>query len=523
MTRRERSWILAFAGVALVLRIPIAFWSPAHIAQILGDDAFYLFSIARNLAAGLGPSVDGHHLTNGFQPLVTLLYTPIFWLSGSDSWLAVRWTIVLNGLIAAASVIAAAGVAHALACVNSRALTRFSPAIIAAFLWTFSISLFYQTTNGLETGLYSLLLLAVMWWKIERPNSPAIFGVLLGLAVLARIDAAIFAAIVLAFEIWPSVGARRRYKTALVAGAVALLISSPWWIYNLVYFGSIMPTSGQAGQIWPSQIADSISRLIQTLDNITLVIGYIPDGFDLLQRLIVGILLSITICVTVRGTGIAAKLKSSASTLAPLAIFSGILVIYYTFFFHFPHFIVRYLQPLRVLWLIIVSITLPRLIEAYANLSPTRRRVTAIFAFTCLLLSVAFAANRYMALYDKTERPEFYDMGAWAAEHPSDKIGMLQSGLTSFLAPNIINLDGKVNAEALRAHQEGHLARYIRNEQILYIADWKPFIEDVAEMCRKDELFFDSVGMVGHIQIMRRRVRSLPATTLGMISPRSVN
>lgn len=512
MTRRERSWILAFAGVALVLRGPIAFWSPAHIAQAYGDDAFYLFSIARSLAAGLGPSVDGHHLTNGFQPLVTLLYTPIFCLSSSDSWLAVRWTIVLNGLIAAASVIAAANVAHALACANGRPQSRFSAGIIAAFLWTCSISLFHQTTNGLETGLYSLLLLAVMWWHIARPKFPAIFGVLLGLTVLARIDAAIFVAIVLAFEIW-----HRRYKTALVAGVMALLVSSPWWIYNLVYFGSIMPTSGQAGQIWPSQIADSISRLIQTLDNITLVIGYIPDGFDLFRRLIVGILLSIAIYLTVRGTGIASKFKASTSALAPLALFSGILIIYYTFFFHFPHFIVRYLQPLRLLWLIVVAIALPHLIDAYAQFKPTRHRVTAGFALMFVLLSLGFSANRYIALYHKTDRTEFYDMGVWAAEHPSDKIGMLQSGLTSFIAPNVINLDGKVNAEALRAHQEGHLARYIRNEQILYIADWKPFVEDVAEMCRKDELFFDSVGMVGHIQIMRRRVRS------PMISPRSVN
>ncbi|MDP4243405.1 MAG: hypothetical protein Q8921_11805, partial [Bacteroidota bacterium] len=149
--------------------------------------------------------------------------------------------------------------------------------------------------------------------------------------------------------------------------------------------------------------------------------------------------------------------------------------------------------------------SLPAILDAYAEATSIRRHVVGTLAAIFLLGSLAFCVNRYWAVYDKSRQMEFYDMGQWAANHPTDKIGMLQSGLASFISPNVINLDGKVNAEALTTHIAGRLPRYIRNEKILYIADWKPFIEDVSDMCRRDELFFDSIGMVGRIQIMKRR------------------
>jgi hypothetical protein len=82
---------------------------------------------------------------------------------------------------------------------------------------------------------------------------------------------------------------------------------------------------------------------------------------------------------------------------------------------------------------------------------------------------------------------------------------MLQSGLAGFVAPNVVNLDGKVNAAALEAHERGELGKYIKSEGFTFLADWKPFVEDLAQLCRPDELFFDSVGTVGRIQIMKRR------------------
>ena len=42
---------------------------------------------------------------------------------------------------------------------------------------------------------------------------------------------------------------------------------------------------------------------------------------------------------------------------------------------------------------------------------------------------------------------ELYEAGKWAAQRPEKKIGMFQSGTATFVASNVMNLDGKVNPE----------------------------------------------------------------------------
>jgi len=121
------------------------------------------------------------------------------------------------------------------------------------------------------------------------------------------------------------------------------------------------------------------------------------------------------------------------------------------------------------------------------------------------LVSVAFFANRYILHgFSGKDSTEYYDMGIWSKQHSADRIGILQSGIAGFVAPNVINLDGKVNVAALRAHQQGKLGEYIKREHFLYIADWKDFVEDIAAMAREAGAPYDSIGRIGHFQIMRR-------------------
>ena len=48
----------------------------AMLGGYVADDAFYYLNIARNLAAGHGPTFDGSTATNGFHPL----YMGLLWL-----------------------------------------------------------------------------------------------------------------------------------------------------------------------------------------------------------------------------------------------------------------------------------------------------------------------------------------------------------------------------------------------------------------------------------------------------------
>src|SRR5262245_19371900 len=74
-------WIAA-AGTLLRLAL---IWSGGCDAYLIADDAFYYFTIARNLALGHGPTFDGLAPTNGFHPLYLLLLVPIWSL-----WLALH-------------------------------------------------------------------------------------------------------------------------------------------------------------------------------------------------------------------------------------------------------------------------------------------------------------------------------------------------------------------------------------------------------------------------------------------------
>jgi len=54
-------------ATGLLLRLLIA-WAPFSYLASRGpivDDAFYSFSVARNIAAGNGPTADGIHATSG--------------------------------------------------------------------------------------------------------------------------------------------------------------------------------------------------------------------------------------------------------------------------------------------------------------------------------------------------------------------------------------------------------------------------------------------------------------------------
>ncbi|HET6402927.1 MAG TPA: hypothetical protein VFH95_16205 [Candidatus Kapabacteria bacterium] len=508
-SRKETAILSGFSLFAFLIRIPLALRPIRALAGFpYGDDAFYLFSIAKHFAAGQGFSVDGLHLTNGFQPLVVLLYAPIFWLCGTNAWLAVRWTLILNGVIAALFVWAVAAFIRTI----ERAPNPKSVSIpvVAAALWTFTYPLFVQMANGLETSLASLLLLIalILYAKesskqedvpstgvADAPSRWWLLGIVLGFTVLARIDAAIFVAILVLLLFL-----RKQPRAAMVTGAIAFLISLPWWIFNWVYFGSLMPTSGQAENIWPLPPHENIYRATQAVSGILSLVFYLPHSLSFLASVCwLLMLLAGIVFLTYRAhlTDNIRRLLLRMNALVPLAIFSITLFFYYTFFFRAPHFLERYFQPARILWSILAA--------AGAGILWREKRARTLL-IAAAIIGLAFSIDRFAADYYLVSRTsDFYDMGGWANAHPNEKIGMLQSGIASFVAPNIINLDGKVNADALRAHQQGRLADYLRDQHFTYIADEKPFIEDIAAIARKDKLFFDSTGMIGHIQLMKRR------------------
>src|SRR5688572_118407 len=74
---------MVLLAVGLVLRLANA-WTDLDALSLttLPDDAFYYFGIARQIARGAPPSLDGLNPTNGYHPLWMLLLVPLYRYGG---------------------------------------------------------------------------------------------------------------------------------------------------------------------------------------------------------------------------------------------------------------------------------------------------------------------------------------------------------------------------------------------------------------------------------------------------------
>jgi hypothetical protein len=88
----------------------------------------------------------------------------------------------------------------------------------------------------------------------------------------------------------------------------------------------------------------------------------------------------------------------------------------------------------------------------------------------------------------------------WAGEHPNALIGMQQSGTAGFVADNIINLDGKVNAEVLSYMKKGQRGAYIAHSTITHIADWHEFAD---VLMSESEQYGDKYTLVDSFNLLR--------------------
>ena len=91
-------FVLALASLSLSLR-PDA----TVFLKPLSEDGYYSLAVARSIAAGHGMTIDGGTLTNGIQPLLTVIQAGLFWLAkvgfGGSDLEALRLVLVLYWLL----------------------------------------------------------------------------------------------------------------------------------------------------------------------------------------------------------------------------------------------------------------------------------------------------------------------------------------------------------------------------------------------------------------------------------------
>ena len=517
-TLREKRFVRGCILITSVLTFLLAFRSEERIyTRPYLEDSFYLFNCAEHFAHGEGFTTDGIHPTNGVQPLVVVLYAPLFVIAGANKLLALRLVFLLIALFNSFSILFIARLVRILQKrSNVKRGLLSSPPMIAAFLWATLYPIFVHTGSGLETGLYSLMLLISLYYYAKLSKIRSIgntvrglqwfgLGLILGLTVLARVDAVFLVIAISCYEFYRFRASG--FISAAILSIVAFFVSSPWWYYNYKIFGNIMPQSGVSESLDSSMTIDNIRRGLIVISDIFTVFFFLPyyflpNWFDFVWPVIIPLLM----IWLIRKIGLRSFLKETTETasLLPLALFSVVLVIYYIFFFGAPHFIPRYFQPLRLLWLILFVLAAPKLIDTFKAIRANRKKVASIIAILFALGAVGFSGSRFAYYFMISRSSEFYRTGLWALSHPNERIGMEQSGTAGFVAPNVVNLDGKVNFEALKAQQKGDIGNYIAKEAFDYIADWREFSTRLTQSALTHDSKYLEVDSISSIIIWKR-------------------
>jgi len=471
----------ALMVVGLVSRLlPLTEPHGRLLRQFMTEDGYLMQGIARNIALGHGLTVsDGTIQTNGTQPLAAFLFAALHYLAGADKILGIAYVEAFSAVVS----LAAAWFFYALA----RKLLRGHPdgrplAMLVASLWFASPLIVKHSMNGLETGLYLLVSLATLdlfaGFIEDNPNqfSPrqmVALGAMFGLCFLIRNDAAFLIAAALVARIvllWPKSARLWRYRIveAAIPGLISLGIAMPWLVYNYRLFGSIMPISGIAEALDVKRGENLIYLPAKLLEFVTVVVP-IPSLLETRTLMIV-----LAVAVIAAALVLAGKTLWSSSTAAPFVlltygIFGILLILFYGIYFGVPYFLSRYFSVLSPA-LALVGIT-----AAYRLLMLMRNdvRQMVVLPIACLIGLFVVALNG--VLYRNGMWHQHFQVVDWVEAHvpPQTWVGAVQTGTLGYFHDRTINLDGKVNPEALRARlTEGGVIPYVVRSKIEYLADW---------------------------------------------------
>jgi 4-amino-4-deoxy-L-arabinose transferase-like glycosyltransferase len=476
--------LLVFA-VALALRLAAAGSDlETLLLRYTSDDAFYYFQIARNLAAGLGPSLDGETPTNGFHPLWLLLVTGVQRLSG-DPERALRLGLWLGALLGAGSV--------ALAYACARRLTAQPAAgLLAAGLYAVHPVAIAEAVNGLETALAVFGFAVLVWLFLAAPpdgslrlRSAAGLGLVGGLACLARSDLAVPWAVLLAAL---ALRSPRRLAALLLAGAVSAAVVAPWLAWSWLRFGSPVPVSAVALPVplqqdhlarWGGGLGVMLERsaflvreaFAETIPHLYLVPRSVPAWLGGLAGLLILVGLP---WLPVEPEGRLAR-RRLARFAAPLA---GVVLLVLV------HAGVRwwtrewYFAPVGWCLAVLAGLAGAQLRElADRAPRPLRGGLALAVAAGVSALAVWLPApeNRARWGLDSPHRVQQLEAARWLSRNtlPSARIGAFNAGILAYFSERtVVNLDGAVNADAYAARRDGRLFDYVLERRIGYLVDW---------------------------------------------------
>jgi hypothetical protein len=475
--------IAIFLGIAAIMPALHPDFTQQRVS--ISDDGFYSLSVAKNLGTGKGPTIDGKNLTNGFQPLWVFMVAPIFYIFDGDRVTPLRAIYVLSALMFIFSAITLGKIAGNIVDQSKSKLA----AVLTCALFLSSYHLHLLFFNGLETGLQILLLLLFFnAYLYARESRRAVtLGVLGGFLTLCRIDAVMILIAFVAVEAFFFARSKdsQRLKSTVLSVFLWLVVCSPWFAYNFLYFGSFMPSSGTAQQAVGFYF-DRLKSIMAATFGQFIPLNVIPYPNPLPGQVIVTVLGVVTLILVlcrgewrlslVRKYMPALKIDQSAKLASGASIYALSVVLlavwYFSTSFAEWHYN-RYLALVSLPFLLGLGLFLAKWLTKGSFGKASVAILLVIPQFSASFLNIHLPRNPGFRFIDQVE------LAREMVPDAAIPIGAHQSGTLGYFRDNVVNLDGKVNAEALAYEPFGSEARlwqYLDQKQVDYVIDWPRLI-----------------------------------------------
>lgn len=480
------TWVVALLilgyGLVLALASPVGFpaslqtgsrW-PLLSDKPVGEDGFYMLTVAWNLAQGQGLTSSSGEVTTGVQPLATIVFAAAALAVkafGGDKWEFVRVVIVLGVATLVGLAFALGRIAQMITGPDLSRERLAASSAWAAVLAMTSFHAFRLCTYGLETGLYLLLVALttgfVLNLKGAVPGALGSFklGVLIGLTSLARVD---FVVVAIVASVPLLLFARRWARTLVIAGFTALALVAPWFLWVHAVSSVWMPSSGTAQMGWSlswsrastmaAAIAQQLAPWFYSGARAILVLAQV------MSVLFLGFLVwrSGRPVLAIRSDGSARRafwyLAATTTSLVPV----------YLLLFGSGHFYGRYISPLMIF-------SIPAAALVISRFCGSGRRANFIVPAGLL---VVFSVQAMVSLHrGRVGNSHSLAAGYVHSLHRSARVGAFQSGVLGYFNAGVYNLDGKVSRGALEALQAGRVGPYVESEGIQRLIGWPEEIE----------------------------------------------
>ena len=441
----------------------------------VGEDAFYMLTIAWNIAAEGRIAYNLDIATTGIQPLSTFVYAAVAkvvqWCGG-DKWALVRAVTMLNvALVPLFAVLLRNIVRHLLSERDAKATaSALAVVTVLSSMWVFR-----AFTYGLETGYYLVLFAATVLFTLRAERlEPVALGCLAGLTCLSRIDFGLVFGLQL---LWLMRERRLDLKGALVSGGIALTVVAPWFLWVHSTTGHFMPSSGsaQAGLISAAGAVERMRWMAKgLLWNVSPWItswDFDMQGHPALLALVAVLGLSLPAAYRAHRTG---AIALNPRALRALLSWGGCvvpLIPIYLGLFWAQHFYGRYTAPLLVLVIPAIAV----LVTAAGQ----RRRwlpgaLLAASPVAFVVLAVTQLHSGHMVL-------DFPVNAGFVAEElgAGHLVGASQSGALGYFNENVLNLDGKIDPRALASRKDGKIHEYVDAQRADILIDWLPLCLDI--------------------------------------------